>query len=71
MRRFFSRLIALLRPGHADASLEREVLAHLALIEDDLIRQGLSPDEARLAARRRFGGIDQTKEQQRDARSFL
>jgi len=70
MRRFFSRLMALLRPGRADATLEREVSAHLTLIEDELVRQGLSPAEARLSARRRFGSVDQTKEQQRDARSF-
>src|SRR5689334_19061397 len=30
----------------------------------------MARDEARLAARRAFGGVDQTKERQRDARSF-
>ena len=31
----------------------------------------MSPDEARRAARRAFGGVEQAKEQQRDARSFV
>jgi putative ABC transport system permease protein len=71
MRRFFFRLLALLRPSQADDRLDREIASHLALIEDDLIRQGMTPDEARLAARRRFGWVDLTKEHQRDARSFV
>ena len=69
-RRFFQRLYYLFRPGSAESQLDREVSAHLALLEDEFIRQGMSVEEARLAARRRFGGVDQTKEQHRDARSF-
>ena len=30
----------------------------------------MAPDEAKLAARRAFGGVEQAKEHQRDARSF-
>ena len=70
-RRFVQRLYYLFRPGSAESLLDREVSAHLALLEDEFIRQGMSVDEARLAARRRFGGVDQTKEQHRDARSFV
>lgn len=70
VRRFVLRLINLFRPGHAESLLEREVAAHLAMLEDELRRRGLSAEEARAAARRKFGGVDQTKEIQRDARSF-
>ena len=31
----------------------------------------MTPDEARVAARRAFGGVEQAKEVQRDARSFV
>ena len=34
-------------------------------------RRGMSPDDARRAARRALGGIDRTKELHRDARSFI
>ena len=71
LRRFVLRLVALLRPGRAEALLDREIATHLAMLEDELRRRGLSADEARAAARRKFGGMDQTKELQRDARSFV
>ena len=45
--------------------------AHLALIEDDLMRRGMSAREARLAARRSWGGLEQTRELHRDERSFV
>ncbi|MDE3156270.1 MAG: ABC transporter permease [Acidobacteriota bacterium] len=71
VRRFVARLAAFLRPSRAERGLAREVEAHLALIEDEGRRRGLSGDDARLAARRAFGGVEQAKEQQRDARSFV
>lgn len=37
---------------------------------DDLVARGMSPADARLAARRAFGGVDQTKERYRDQRGF-
>jgi predicted permease len=69
-RRVFMRLLSFLRTGRAERELTRELDAHLRQIEDDFVRQGLSPDQARLAARRAFGGIEQAKELQRDARSI-
>ena len=49
----------------------REINAHLQLLEDDYVARGMSPEEARFAARRAFGGqVEQTKLRQRDARSF-
>jgi predicted permease len=70
IRRFLLRLASLFRSDHAEADLAREIDAHLQLIEDRFLAQGLSPVEARLAARRAFGGVEQAKEHQRDARSF-
>ena len=64
------RLLSFLRAGRAERELDREMTAHLRQIEDDFIRQGLPPEEARLAARRAFGGVEQAKETQRDARSI-
>ena len=35
--------------------------AHLALLEDRNARDGMAPDEAKLAARHAFGGVEQAK----------
>ena len=70
LRRTLLRLLTLFRHGRSERELGREVDAHLGELQREFERRGLSPDDARLAARRRFGGIEQTKELQRDARSF-
>jgi putative ABC transport system permease protein len=71
LRRFFLRLFSFLGAAHAERDLDREIEAHLGLLEDDLRRQGMSAEEARRAALRALGGVDRTKESHRDARSFL
>ncbi len=63
------RLLALTRTRRLDRELDDEILAHLELAERDALAAGLSPEEARRAARRQFGGIDQMKEVHRDKRS--
>ena len=70
IRQFLLRLLSIVRSNHAEDDLAREVNAHLALLEEKFRAEGLAPEEARLAARRAFGGVEQTKEAQRDARSF-
>lgn len=70
IRRFLLRLVSFFRSGHAEAELAREIDSHLQLLEDKFLAQGMSPAEARSAARRAFGGVEQTKEHQRDTRSF-
>src|SRR5579872_4317534 len=59
LRRLVLRVINGFGLGHAEDELARETAAHLALVEDDFRRRGLSPDDARLAARRAFGGVEQ------------
>jgi predicted permease len=51
--------------------MSREIEAHLALLQEEFESQGMSPTEARLAARRAYGGVEQTKELHRETRSFL
>src|SRR3954462_4584219 len=69
-RRFFLRLVTFLRPGHAEAELSREIESHLQMLADKFVAQGMSAEEARYAARRTFGGVEQVKEQQRETRTF-
>ena len=71
VRRFVLRLRNALRPASAEADLAREVASHLALVEDEHVRRGMTAEEARLAARRAFGGVALAKDLHRDARSFV
>lgn len=70
LRRVVQRLLHAVRPDRAEASLEREVAAHLLLLEDEYRRRGLAADDARRAARMALGGVEQTRELHRQARSF-
>lgn len=70
LRRALLRLLTVFRSGRAEADLAREIHAHLALLEDRFVAQGMTADEAHRAAKRAFGGVEQVKEHQRHARSF-
>ncbi len=63
------RLLALFRKRRLERELEGEIFAHLEMAEREAIDTGLSPEQARHEARRRFGGIEQMKEDHRDRRS--
>jgi len=71
MRRFINRLLSVFRSDRADEELTREMASHLALLEEAHRRRGLTPDEARLAARRSMGSVALVKDLHRDARSFV
>jgi putative ABC transport system permease protein len=70
IRRFVLRLLSFFRTGATEAELSREIHSHLQLLEDEFVSKGMPRDDARLAARRAFGGVEQVKEHQRDARGF-
>ncbi len=70
LRRFFLKLSRLFTNSREEAELAREIAAHLALLEDDYLRQGMAPEEARQAARRAYGGVEQAKQRHRDERSY-
>ena len=53
-----------------DARLDDEVRLHLDELAAEYMRRGATPDQARRAARRAFGGVEQMKEQHRDGRGF-
>src|SRR5712671_2702607 len=71
MARLFRRILNALCPGRAEYDLARETRAHLALLEETFERRGLTADEARVEARRAFGGVEHMKDRHRDARSFI
>jgi putative ABC transport system permease protein len=69
--RLFAKLRNLFGRGRADREMARELSAHLTLMEDEFQRRGMSIEDARLEARRAFGGVEQAKELHRDERSVL
>jgi predicted permease len=71
MKRLFRRLLSLFTHPRDEANLDREMASHLAMLESNYERQGMSRDDARLAARRAMGSIALTKDLHRDARSFV
>ena len=58
--------------GHRnpDVDLDDEIRAHLELLAAEYERRGMRREDARLAARRAFGGVEQMKEIYRDRRDF-
>jgi putative ABC transport system permease protein len=71
MIRFLRRLRALLTHRRDDADLAREMESHLAMLEASYQQRGMTPDEARLSARRAMGSVALAKDLHRDARSFV
>src|SRR2546430_3165859 len=65
------RLWNVFRKQHLEQELNSELQTHLDLVTDENIRRGMNPAEARHAARREFGGVEQTKELYRDRRGLM
>jgi predicted permease len=70
LRKLFHRLRASLRRGKAEREMERELRFHLEMETAENIRRGMSEEEARWAALRSFGGVEQVKEAYRDLSRF-
>lgn len=70
LRRFLARVFTSLMPDRAERALAREVEAHLSILQREYESRGLSAEDARLAARKAFGGVERAKEHHRDTRSF-
>jgi putative ABC transport system permease protein len=70
LRRLLLRLWNVVRPGPAERELEREIAAHLALLEEEFRARGLSAADASAAARRSFGRLDRVRDTHRESRSI-
>ena len=71
MRVFAARLGGLFGRRKADQDFDEEMRMHLHLLTEQGIRRGLSPEEARSAARRQFGNIPLLQQSQREMRSMM
>jgi predicted permease len=70
LRLFIHRLCGLFLKRKMERDLEDEIRSHLDMQIEDNLRLGMSPDEARYEARRKFGGVEQVKKNYRDRRSL-
>src|SRR5438874_6911244 len=70
LRIFWSRLLGLLFRTGADSELDAELRSHIEALTEENTRRGLAPKEAAQAARREFGGFEQTKEAYREQRGL-
>jgi len=70
LRIFGARWRGLFRKRRLDGDLDAELRAHLDMLTEENIRRGMTPVEARYAARREFGGVEQTKELYREQRGI-
>ena len=67
----FTRFFGLLRKRRRDAEMAEEIQEHLEASIQRKIAAGMSPGEARQAAHREFGGVEQWKELAREERVWL
>ena len=70
IRTFASRLLGVFKKRKLDGDLDAELRGHIDALTEENIRRGMSENDARHAARREFGGIEQTKESYRDQRGL-
>jgi putative ABC transport system permease protein len=66
--RFRSWLLAIMRRSRVESDMDAELRFHIETFAEDLVRSGVAREEALRRARIEFGGIEQTKEECRDAR---
>src|SRR5256714_11043325 len=71
MRWFYKlrlRFRSLFRKEHAEKELSDELRFHLEKLSEEKVARGMTKEEARYAALRELGGVEQTKEECRDMR---
>ena len=70
MRECMKRVAGLFHKERRDAELEEELAAHLEMLVEQNVERGMTPEEARRAARIALGGVEQIKEAVREQRGL-
>src|SRR6185295_10381997 len=68
LKSVYLRIKALFIADKLEGDMDQEMRLHLDLMAKDYEQSGMSPSDAYLAARRRFGNLDRIKERSRDIR---
>jgi len=70
LRRALRRLTSWMTTARDEQRLQAEIAEHLALLIEEKMRAGLSPEDARRQALLQFGGVEPMKERYRDQRGL-
>jgi hypothetical protein len=70
LREAFHRLLSFFHKTPLDRDLDEELASHVELAVEENLAHGMTPEEARRHALVRFGGVQQAREQQREARGL-
>jgi len=70
LRQLGARIKGLFGHHRQDFELDQEIRAHLAMLEEENRRKGMSAEDARQAALKNFGGVTQTQETYREQRGL-
>jgi macrolide transport system ATP-binding/permease protein len=70
LRAWLLRLAGVLRKEHPEQQLDLEMHSHLEMHVADILRAGMTAEQARREALIRLGGIEQTKELCRERRGL-
>lgn len=70
LRRSWKRLLGLAAKPRRERELSDEIAAHIAMLTEDNLRAGMTPEQAQREARLTFGGFEATKESYRDQRGL-
>src|SRR5262245_49735431 len=65
--RIVNGIVAMVRRKHVEETLDDELREYLEMSADDRVRQGMTRDDARRAARVAFGSVEAVKDRVRDA----
>ena len=71
LRKASARVRGMLSHRRLEEEFSEEVRAHLDMLAEEFEQRGMTPAEARLAARRSFGGVEQIREEHREARGLM
>jgi predicted permease len=70
IRTLVNRCAAIFRSRKLDSELDEELRTHIDFAVEENLRRGMSPQQARTAALRSFGGLTQTRETYREQRGL-
>ncbi|HEY6307621.1 MAG TPA: ABC transporter permease [Candidatus Angelobacter sp.] len=70
LRIFTARVLAMFRKQRLEGELDAELRSHIEMLMEENLQKGMSPEEARRAALRTFGWVDQVKEIYREQRGL-
>ena len=69
--KIWNKLKALFAKSRLEREMSEEMSAHLDGLAERNVAAGIPPEDARYAAQRTFGGVEQIKERAREVRGIV